>query len=146
MCGRGELRSPVFVCGFRLFSGGCKQTPLRYVANLLRKNRPSPTGWSFVRDMRSFLAERRDTALFVDKFSLKTTFLADRVLAVPSRSRQQKQTVGLRRPSIGELTVLFAIYCAKVLERGVGETSFKKFPPQKPTSPYPNVLAAAIKE
>ena len=72
--------------------------------------------------MRLFLAGRRDPALFVDKFPLKTTFLADRVLAVPSRSRQQKQTAGLRRPSAGELTVLFAIYCAKVLERGVGET------------------------
>ena len=57
---RGELRSPAFVCGFRLFSGGCKQTPLRYVANLLRKNRPSPTGWSFVRDMRLFSRVARE--------------------------------------------------------------------------------------
>ena len=44
---RGELRSPVFVCGFRLFSGGAS---------------PSPTGWSFVHDMRLFLWDVREVA------------------------------------------------------------------------------------
>ena len=40
---RGELCSPAFVHGMRSFSGGAS---------------PSPTGWSFVRDMRSFSAGR----------------------------------------------------------------------------------------
>ena len=40
-------------------------------------------------------------------FLFLTTLLADRVLEVPSRSRQQKQAVGLRRPSVCELTILF---------------------------------------
>jgi hypothetical protein len=40
---RGCVSPPAFVCDNRLFLGGGKQTPLRYVANLLRKNCPSPT-------------------------------------------------------------------------------------------------------
>ena len=41
-------------------------------------------------------------------FLFLTTLLADRVLEVPSRSRQQKQAFGLRRPSVSELTTLFS--------------------------------------
>ena len=37
------FRLPFFVHGMRLFSGGGNQTSLRSVANLLRKNCPSPT-------------------------------------------------------------------------------------------------------
>ena len=37
----------------------------------------------------------------------QTTFLADRVLEVPSRSRQHKRTLRSRRPSIHKLTALF---------------------------------------
>ena len=50
---------------------------------------------------------------------------------VPSRSREQKRGFTSRRLSIRMLTNLFRCICAKVLERGVGKTSLKKFPPRK---------------
>ena len=65
------FRLPFFVHGMRLFSGGGNQTSLRSVANLLRKNCPSPTA-CFLHTKNELFFENRpgDRSLQKVMFSL----------------------------------------------------------------------------
>jgi len=66
-------------------------------------------------------------------FLCKTNFLADRVLAVPSRLRQQKRALRSHRPSVRNFGISFCDFCASAFWRGAGEPfSRKRFPCKSP--------------
>ena len=131
---RGGVSPPVFADDNRSFSGGASPSPtaifslFTFHSSLftLHFSLPYRLVWSirkFVcfRDAEdvipyaghiiSLLLGTPGTSPPTRFVFSQTTFLADRVLAVPSRSRQQKRGFTSRRLSISKLTMLFCYLC-----------------------------------
>ena len=82
-------------------------------------------------DCHSFRSRRfaRSSPTSFDNCSRQTTFLADRVLEVPSRLRQQKRTLRSRQLSVGALSSYLYDFSRERFLRGFGGSFFsKKFP------------------